>query len=115
MDANISIVQENIAVSGSLNFKNVVKIWRKSLGLFPDTPQFSIDLKDVTNCDSAGLCLLIEWLKWAKSKDKMINFKNLPDQLDAMAKLAGVADLVNAQLGQLPPPATSITGSRKNV
>lgn len=54
----------------------------------------TIDLAKVTAADSAGLALLIEWKKIARSHKIQLALKNIPDQLLMLAKLSGF-DLIN--------------------
>jgi phospholipid transport system transporter-binding protein len=46
-------------------------------------------LSRVTNADSAGLALLIEWIKYTRSNRISLHFKNIPEQLLSLAKLSG--------------------------
>lgn len=49
-----------------------------------------VDLSKVTSVDSAGLALMIEWIKQCQQNDCEIEFKNIPEQLFALAKLSGL-------------------------
>ncbi len=53
-----------------------------------------IDLAGVTLSDSAGLALLIEWLSVAKSADRALRFENIPSQLQQLARLSEVEELL---------------------
>ncbi len=44
----------------------------------PAGQQFDVDLSGVTQSDSAGLALLIEWLKLATRSGKTVRFKASP-------------------------------------
>jgi phospholipid transport system transporter-binding protein len=48
----------------------------------------------VTASDSAGLALLIEWLSVAKSAGRALRFENIPSQLQQLARLSEVEELV---------------------
>ncbi len=61
----------------------------------------SIDLKKVKAVDSAGLALIIEWLKTAHSRGINLNFINVPKQLLALARLSGFEYLFQSNDKQL--------------
>ena len=48
----------------------------------------------VTDGDSAGLALLIEWLRLAKDAQRSIQFANMPGQIGALARISEVDDLL---------------------
>lgn len=90
-----AIVDENsrLIVSGVLNFETVVTLWKQSLLLLMKYSYVDIDLSKVTASNSAGLALLVEWLKYGKQENKTIIFSGMPPQLQSIAKVAGV-DLI---------------------
>ena len=53
-----------------------------------------IDLAAVTDVDSTALSVLFEWRRAAQQKKLQISFRNLPDSMQSLAALYGVADLV---------------------
>ncbi len=80
---------KSLEIEGDLTFstidKNTAKIMEKIL-----TPHdITIDLKKVKAVDSAGLALIIEWLKIAHARNISLNFINVPKQLLALARLSG--------------------------
>jgi len=54
-----------------------------------------IDLAGVTGSDSSGLALLIEWLSVAHQAKQAVRYENMPAQLQQLALLSEVEDLVN--------------------
>ena|SRR5260221_8645088 len=80
-----------LIVSGELNFATIVGLWSQSLPLFTNRSHIDIDLSQVTLSNSAGVALLIEWLKYAKQTNKAIMFHRIPAQLQSIAAVAGVA------------------------
>lgn len=57
-------------------------------------PLLTFDLAGVTRVDSAGLALLLEWLREAQRRGKEIRFQNIPGQLAAIAKVSGLNDIL---------------------
>ena len=49
-----------------------------------------IDLVEVNLVDSAGLALLIEWIKQSKQSAATLTFKNIPNQLITLAALSDI-------------------------
>ena len=53
-----------------------------------------VDLGGVGASDSAGLALLIEWLRVARQGGQAIRFANVPAQIEALARISEVEDLL---------------------
>jgi phospholipid transport system transporter-binding protein len=79
-----------LVVVGELDFSSVIKIWRDSLLLLPQQSELHFDLARVTTSNSAGIALLIEWLKYAEQKNISIYFKNIPSQLLSIMQVSGI-------------------------
>ncbi len=92
MKATATIVDEQsrLIVSGELNFDTIVVLLKHSLPLLAKYPFIVIDLSKVTNSNSAGLALLLEWLKYGKRENKGVTFTGIPSQLRSIASVAGV-------------------------
>jgi phospholipid transport system transporter-binding protein len=82
------------ALSGKLTFKTAEKILRASEEPFEDHAQLEIDLSDVTDSDSAGLALLLEWVTWANHSVREISFNGIPEKISAIAKTTEVEGLL---------------------
>jgi phospholipid transport system transporter-binding protein len=91
-----SIVQQNgrLIVSGDLNFSTVVKLWRESLPLFSSLGTLDFDLSNVRSSNSAGVALMIEWVKYAKNKNQVIKFIDVPQQLESIILAAGIKKIL---------------------
>jgi phospholipid transport system transporter-binding protein len=81
-------------VSGVLDAATVVDVLEQSRERFQVEPQISVDLAGVTEADSAGLALLIEWLRIARQRGRQIHFANVPAQINALARISEVEDLL---------------------
>ena len=55
-----------------------------------------VDLSGVTEADSAGLALLIEWVAWAREHHREMRFFDLPRQIRAIARICEVEDVLRA-------------------
>jgi phospholipid transport system transporter-binding protein len=55
-----------------------------------------IDCAGVTESDSAGLAVLIEWLSCATKQGRGIRFENLPEGIRAAAQISDVTAILEA-------------------
>ena len=81
-------------VSGALTFETAPSAWQSSVTLFSGREDITFDLQGISHTDSAGLALLIEWMRIARAQDKRITFKNLPPQMLAMAAMSGLEHIL---------------------
>lgn len=84
-------------VQGPMTFDSVTDLWNESLKLFENNAFLQIDLAQVTHTDSAGLALLVEWLREASRQGARIEFLNLPSQMLALAGAANLEKLLGAK------------------
>ena len=87
------------AVEGVMTFESVAELWRQSLEIFPDESVFQIDLMQVTHTDSAGLALLVEWLREGSRRGARIGLLNLPAQMLVLAGAANVEKVLTGERG----------------
>ena len=81
-------------LEGNLGFSTVS-------GLLKDTPRrffaggdIKLDLSGVVRADSAGLALLVEWLREFERDNRSIEFRNMPEQMQSIARVCGLADIL---------------------
>jgi len=75
---------------GTLTFKTVPIIWRQGLDLFKQAPSLMLDLSAVKRSDSAGVALLIDWMRFARSHNKPISYINMPQQMLAIVRASSL-------------------------
>lgn len=94
-------------VTGVLDAVTAPKLLRESDARFANAPGASlhIDLSGVTESDSAGLALLLEWLRIARRRQQTVHFANVPDQIAALARISEVESLI---LPSSPANAVSV-------
>jgi phospholipid transport system transporter-binding protein len=85
-------------VSGVLDASTAADVLEESEPCFAQAqePMLEVDLGGVGDSDSAGLALLIEWLRIAKQAGKKIHFANVPAQIEALARISEVEDLIGS-------------------
>lgn len=77
-------------IEGELTFDSINKKTIPAFDFLNKSKQIYIDLKKVTSADSAGLALILEWIKHSKHYNTKLVFKNTPQQLLILATLGGL-------------------------
>lgn len=80
---------ELVLLSGDLTFATINKKTVRMIDFKNIRHEVVIDLAQIANSDSAGLALIIEWLKISNTGQAQLQFKNIPVQLLTLAKLSG--------------------------
>ena len=91
---------EVFTLQGALSFETVPGVLAESdkYAAREDLPdRFIVDFSQVTGVDSSGVALLLEWRRRAQRANKTLTFVNLPPNLLALARLYGVAELLQPQ------------------
>lgn len=60
----------------------------------PQTNPVIIDLKAVKHSSSAGIALLLEWLRQANKNKVELQFTNMPVKMKAIAEICGLSDIL---------------------
>jgi phospholipid transport system transporter-binding protein len=84
----------SFAVSGEMTFATAEQMLRASERLFDDHSQIEVDLTEITDSDSAGLALLLEWVTWANHSVREIRFTGMPEKILAIARTTEVEPLL---------------------
>ena len=95
MDDKSSIVLKRredgcFLLAGTLTFKTVPVIWKQGLDLFSEAPSLLLDLSQVKRSDSAGVALLVDWMRFARSHNKPISYINMPNQMLAIVRASSL-------------------------
>lgn len=85
-------------LAGELSFTTVPQVWSRAMALIREdataSDAFRIDLADVERADSAGVALLLEWLREARRRGKRLQLDNMPAQMQSIARVSGLDDLL---------------------
>ncbi|HET7649810.1 MAG TPA: STAS domain-containing protein [Gammaproteobacteria bacterium] len=81
-------------VRGRMNFESCPAALDDSMHLFADLPRVELDFSDVTQVDSAGLALLVEWAGWARRRHRDLEFRRVPLQALALARISDVESML---------------------
>jgi len=82
-----------LRVEGPVTFANVEAVLAEGQRMF-DRSLVRVDLQGVTEVDSSALSMLLEWARQTAGKGWRIEFLNLPPNLNSLAMLYGVTELI---------------------
>jgi phospholipid transport system transporter-binding protein len=91
---------ERSRLSGALHFTTVGPLLEQGQVAINDGRAALIDLSSVSESDSAGLALLIEYLSIAKQANRALHYENIPEQLQELARLSEVEPLLTGGTSQ---------------
>lgn len=80
-------------VSGDILVDTANSMLVESLGL-PMSDALQVDFSAVANTDTSAIGLMMEWQRRAIVANYKITFVNLPDGLESLATLYGVAEFI---------------------
>ncbi len=94
----MSLTAGNLAggrpISGPLVFDTVPEVYAATKEWFAGNGELVFDLGAVTQVDSAGLGLVIEWLRLARASGRALKFVNMPTQMQVLASVNGLRDVL---------------------
>jgi phospholipid transport system transporter-binding protein len=82
-------------LQGELDFQSVSSVLQHAGARMQREAHLEVDLKDVSRADSAGLALLVEWLREAENAGNEIVFINVPEQLLSIARVCGLDEILS--------------------
>lgn len=87
--------ESTIFINGDLTLGTVNQLWSHSLPFFSNinTPIY-VNLEKVKKGDSAGVALLIAWVRLAQRQNKKVYFVHLPEQMLATIQVSGLTELL---------------------
>jgi phospholipid transport system transporter-binding protein len=89
-----SLGEGRFRVGGLLDATTVTRLLEDGQARFQGVSDISVDFAGVTESDSSGLALLLEWLRLARKGNQRIRFEHVPQQIIALARISEVDDLL---------------------
>jgi phospholipid transport system transporter-binding protein len=89
----ISCVDGRCALQGPVTMATAPQVLEESARVFSGA-HIVVDLAGVTEVDSAAVSLLLEWRRQARTANRTIEFANVPVNLQSLAVLYGVSELL---------------------
>ena len=93
--ATLTRTDSGLRVEGELRMASVPSLAQQARELLPAQGTETLDLGAVAGTDSAGVALLLDWLRIQRRHDGDLVFVNMPDQLRAIARVSGVDGLLS--------------------
>ena len=103
-----------VSVKGPVTFATAGELLEASRTEFSNQAAVTISLDEVTGVDSAGLALLLEWLRQERADGRTVRFLGIPEKLLAIARLSGVEALLTggySPVGSASSGASGVVGS----
>lgn len=82
------------SLEGEVGFGTVMQLLHDSRPQFEHEPHVRLDFSGVEKIDSAGLALVIEWMRDAQQSGHNLEIRNPPQRLLALARISDVERLL---------------------
>jgi phospholipid transport system transporter-binding protein len=84
------------AAHGPLTFATARGARESGLAAFgaANSRELEVDCSGITSSDSAGMTVLLDWLAMAKHAGRSMHFASLPEQVQALARISDVLELL---------------------
>jgi len=84
------------AASGALTFATARQARETGLAAFgaASSREIDVDCSGITSSDSAGMTVLLDWLAFAKRSGRTMHYGNLPEQVQAIARISDTLELL---------------------
>jgi len=97
--ANVDLTTQSatgiMSLRGDLTLTTVADLWIRSQPLFAQAKSpIQLDLQNVVQSDSAGVALLIAWIRHLRQERKELLLLNLPAQMQAIIQVSGLSRLL---------------------
>jgi len=88
--ASLRFINQQFHIAGVLSFNTVMPLLLESQRYVQQTDKLVFDFAEVTSSDSAGLALIVEWVRMAKQYHKPVAFHHLSNELQALANVSSL-------------------------
>ncbi|MGB0360555.1 MAG: STAS domain-containing protein [Endozoicomonas sp.] len=94
----IKVESGKFELSGEITFDSSPSIVTKGEKVLADddAEHWEVDLTNVQRVDSSALSVLFAWIRLAQKHKKVICFSNIPNELDALATVCGLNNVINS-------------------
>ena len=79
---------------GELDFETVPSLLDHPDVALKAGKDIRVDFSEVTRVDSAGLALMIDWMRKAERAGLSITFENVPEQLHSIARICDLDEIL---------------------
>lgn len=85
-------------IEGEVVFGTVMSLLVESRAQFAEQQSIEVDLQGVTRINTAGLALVVEWLRWARQERRNLTLVNPPPTLTALARICEADNIIASAL-----------------
>ncbi len=82
------------SLRGRLTRENVAELWARGREALAGRSRVDLDLQQVSMCDTAGVAMLVDWMRIARTYDLELRFHGAPEQMLAIARVSDLAHLL---------------------
>ena len=94
LEGILSYEGDVIYLKGDVHFNNVVSLFESVIPYLQNRKSSIVDFSQVTDCNSAGIALIIECLKYATRHYQRLAFRNIPATLRAIIDTSDLCHLI---------------------
>lgn len=92
--AELIAADDTWKVQGELSFETVPALFDSARQAMREHVPSSIDLAAVERVESAGVALMLDWIRAARAQNRALVFRNVPEHMASIAELCGVGHLL---------------------
>jgi phospholipid transport system transporter-binding protein len=90
-----SMAEGTLSLSGKLTLDTVKHLWEQGKSLFDQMQSpIRLEMQNVTQSDSAGVALLIAWVRYLRQQKKEILLVHPSQQMQAIVRVSGLTNLL---------------------
>ena len=97
--AELRVDGARLSLSGELGFSTVAQVLTEGRrAVDAQSGDVAVlDLDGVTKSDSAGLALVVDWLRAARARNLRLELRGIPQQMADIARLSGLGGLMDLE------------------
>ncbi len=88
------VADDRLRASGQLDFSTAAQAMKVGVEAIGPIGDQVVDLSGVTEGDSAGVAVLVEWIAVAAAAGIGLRYENVPAQMLAIARISDLEDLL---------------------
>ncbi len=104
--ASLSLQGDTLIVAGVLDHESVLSLEAQGATWLADTAPATCyaDLTQVSYSSSAGIALLLSWLRHAQQQHKTLRLRPLPTKLAGLVRLSGLDEVFGPLIAEAKAP-----------
>ena len=91
----LSLENNSFALKGAVTFYTAPALCAELQQLLPKTESVTVELNQITQCDSASIVVLLQILRQATHNEQKIQFLNIPPKMQVLIELYDLTTVFN--------------------